>query len=54
MSPRFAIGIAIVIVVAFAGFTMPFTVEQTEQAIVLQFGEPIWKIEQPGLYFKLP
>lgn len=54
MSPRVAIVIAILIVVAFAGFTMPFTVEQTEQAIILQFGEPIRKIEQPGLYFKLP
>jgi len=54
MSQRVAIAIAVLIVLAFAGFTMPFTVEQTEQAIVLQFGEPIRKIEAPGLYFKLP
>jgi modulator of FtsH protease HflC len=54
MNPRSAIVIAVAIVLVFAGLTMPFTVEQTEQAIVLQFGDPIRKIDQPGLYFKLP
>jgi membrane protease subunit HflC len=55
MSPRFAFAIVLLIVLVFAGLTMPFIVEQTEQAIVLQFGDPIRnKIEEPGLYFKLP
>ncbi|HEV8026155.1 MAG TPA: protease modulator HflC [Stellaceae bacterium] len=55
MSPRFAVAIVLLIVLVFAGLTMPFIVEQTEQAIVLQFGDPIRnKIEEPGLYFKLP
>jgi membrane protease subunit HflC len=54
MSPRVALAIALLIVLVFAAFTMPFTVEQTEQAIVLQFGEHKRTIEEPGLYFKLP
>jgi membrane protease subunit HflC len=31
-----------------------FIVEQTEQALVLQFGEPIREIQEPGLHFKIP
>lgn len=31
-----------------------FTVRQTEQAIVLQLGEPRQVIREPGLHFKLP
>lgn len=31
-----------------------FILTQTEQAIVLQFGEPIREIKQPGLKFKVP
>lgn len=31
-----------------------FIVEQTEQAIVLQLGQPIGKPRQPGLHFKIP
>jgi membrane protease subunit HflC len=54
MNFRLAIGTALIIVLAFVLFTMPFTVSQTEQAIVLQFGDPIRVIEQPGLNIKLP
>jgi modulator of FtsH protease HflC len=55
MNFRLALAVVVIIVLAFVGLTMPFTVEQTEQAIVLQFGEPIGhNIEEPGLYFKLP
>src|SRR5262249_36471274 len=32
--------------------SMVFTVNQTQQAIVLQFGEPVQVITQPGLHFK--
>ena len=31
-----------------------FTVNQTQQALVLQFGEPKLTIQEPGLAFKLP
>jgi membrane protease subunit HflC len=31
-----------------------FTVDQREQGIVLEFGEPVRDIQQPGLHFKLP
>lgn len=31
-----------------------FTVDETEQAIILQFGDPVATIQEPGLAFKLP
>ena len=31
-----------------------FTVNQTQQALVLQFGEPKRTIQEPGLAFKMP
>lgn len=31
-----------------------FTVEQRQQALVLQFGEPVRLIQEPGLKFKIP
>lgn len=42
---------ALLIVVSFSAF---FTVNQTQQALVLQFGEPKRTIQEPGLAFKLP
>ncbi len=54
MTMRIAIGVAVLIVLAIALFTVPFIVTQTEQAIVVQFGEPIRVVEHPGLQFKLP
>tara|TARA_B100001123_G_scaffold437665_1_gene570453 strand:- start:946 stop:1815 length:870 start_codon:yes stop_codon:yes gene_type:complete len=35
-------------------FSAMFIVKQTEQALVLQFGDPIRVIKKPGLKFKLP
>lgn len=47
-------GIAAVAVVAlFANATL-FTVAQTEQVLVVQFGEVVRPIGEPGLHFKLP
>ncbi|MCJ8144693.1 protease modulator HflC [Ancylobacter sp. A5.8] len=46
-----AILIAAVLVVAYSAL---FTVYQTQQALVLRFGEPIRVIEQPGLNAKIP
>jgi membrane protease subunit HflC len=31
-----------------------FIVNQTEQALVLQFGKPVTQVKDPGLHFKLP
>ena len=42
---------AVLVVGAFSSF---FTVNQTQQALVLQFGEPKRTIQKPGLAFKLP
>lgn len=42
---------AVLVVGAFSSF---FTVNQTQQALVLQFGEPKRTIQEPGLAFKLP
>jgi membrane protease subunit HflC len=41
----------IVIVVAYLSL---FTVDQTEQALVIRLGEPVKVITQPGLYGKVP
>ena len=40
--------------VIFAFFSSFFTVDQTQQALVLQFGEPKRLINKPGLNFKIP
>jgi modulator of FtsH protease HflC len=46
-----AIAAIVVVVLAFSAF---FTVDQTEQAIVLQFGEFKRAVRDPGLHVKLP
>ena len=35
-------------------YSMIFTILQTKQAIVLQFGNPVAVVTSPGLHFKLP
>ena len=45
--------VAIVLLVTAASSAL-FTVNQTQQALVLQFGEPKRTIQEPGLAFKLP
>ena len=49
----------LVSIIAVIGFVITassalFTVNQTQQALVLQFGEPKRTIQEPGLAFKLP
>lgn len=49
------ISILVVAVVLIAGWNMvAYTVPQWEQAIVVQLGEPVRTVQEPGLYFKLP
>lgn len=46
------IGILAVIILAFSGAV--FTVKETQQVLVLQFGDVKGRVDQPGLHFKLP
>ncbi len=54
-SPFAALGVLLALVVAIlfaaGGF---FTVGQTQQALVLRFGEPRTLVKEPGLHFKAP
>lgn len=50
---RSALGLAAVAAVIVGGASM-FSVDQTEQAIVTQFGQPVRVITQSGLNFKIP
>ena len=48
-------GIAVLILILVVAMSSAFTVDQTEQAIVLRFGEPVpgrGLITTPGLHFK--
>ena len=45
------------VIIVVAGFTVSgalFTVHQTQQALILQFGNPIRVIKEPGLHVKVP
>ena len=44
----------LVMVIGIVASSAAFTVNQTNQAIVVQFGEPKRVITQPGLHWKLP
>jgi len=47
-----AVGIALVLIVLYSSV---FVVHQTQQALVLRFGEPVREpVTMPGLYYKLP
>ena len=48
--PILVLGVALV-----AGWNLfAYTVPQWQQAIVVQLGEPVRTVQEPGLYFKLP
>jgi membrane protease subunit HflC len=47
-------GLAAICVVAVVAASSLFTVEQTEQVLITQFGEPIRVITEPGLHVKVP
>ena len=51
--PLAIIGIVVIVIGVVTSSTL-FTVDQREQVIVLQFGEPIRVIREPGLNFKIP
>ncbi len=45
---------AVVVVLGFIALSSMYTVHQTEQVLVLQFGDPRRVIKEPGLHFKWP
>lgn len=52
---RTLIGVAVVIaVILIVGSSSVYTIQETEQGIVLQFGDPKEVVATPGLHFKLP
>ena len=48
------LGITILIVIAILLYMSVFVVSQTQQALVLRFGNPVRVTDTPGLYVKLP
>lgn len=44
----------IVIAASISAYSALFTVHQTQQALILQFGNPVKVVQSPGLQFKLP
>ena len=54
MSNKLIILGVVVIVVGFIVSDAMFTVHQTRQALVMQFGRPVEVIRDPGLQFKMP
>lgn len=48
------IGIVVLVALVVVGYSSIFTVHQTQQAIVLQFGNPKRIENEPGLHFKWP
>ena len=54
MGPTRLFGIALIGLIVIGLYGALFTVNQTQQALVLQFGEPKRTIQKPGLAFKMP
>lgn len=54
MNVRYAIGGIALVAIGIAVSNALFTVSETEQAIVLQFGDPRQVIREPGLHVKIP
>ena len=48
------VGLFIIVVIGVVIYSSIFIVDEREQALVLQFGEPVDEIQEPGLHFKLP
>jgi membrane protease subunit HflC len=46
--------VVLVFIFLFAAKSSLFTVDQTQRAIVLQFGEPVGAVREPGLHVKIP
>ena len=53
MNRLLALGVVLLIVIATAASSL-FTVHQTQQVLITQFGQPIRVIREPGLHAKVP
>jgi membrane protease subunit HflC len=54
MGPKSIFGLVVLGAVLITGFSSVFVVDERNQAIVVQFGEPKRTVTNPGLQFKLP
>jgi membrane protease subunit HflC len=54
MSRALIVGAAALIIVVLLAVSSLFTVDQTEQVLITQFGRPVRVISDPGLHAKLP
>ena len=52
-TPLLIAGVLLVLIGIFAASSL-FIVDQTETALVLQFGRPVRVVTEPGLQFKIP
>ena len=48
------VALLLLLLLAIVGYSALFTVQQTEQALVVRFGRPVNVATDPGLYFKAP
>jgi modulator of FtsH protease HflC len=48
------VALFLLLVVVVVGYSAVFTVDQTEQALVVRLGEPVGVVTDPGLHFKAP
>ena len=44
----------VLLLLLIVGYSSVFTVQQTEQALVVRFGKPVDVVTDPGLHFKVP
>ena len=54
MKKKFIILLGLFLVVTVLAYNSLFFVEQRIQSLILQFGEPIRVIKEPGLNFEIP
>lgn len=54
MKKSLIIGAVVIAAVLIVGSSALFTIQETEQGIVLQFGDPKQVVTEPGLHFKVP
>ena len=54
MKKRFVILLSFLVILTVLAYNSLFFVEQRVQSLILQFGEPIRVIKEPGLNFKIP
>lgn len=54
MSKKAIVGVILIILVLIGMRTVLFTVDETEQAIIVQLGKYVRTVQEPGLHFKIP